>query len=166
MSLGMSKEGPVNGKEGPSSSKQPNVVADDSEEEMDEDAIWAAIKHKEEEEAALKAKDPQTVKAEAEARLPVEPDMSAAGVVRVAVRMTDGSRITRRFDHKDKVASLFDWLLSSSLEVAGKGGKGFDLVAAEPGAKPLANPYDGGGEVTLEGAGLSVSVLLVIKWRG
>lgn len=141
----------------------------DEEEEMSEEAIWAAIRQKEEEERlAATKKDPQTLKAEAEARLPAEPEPSNVGVVRVAMRLSDGSRVQRRFETKVKVQSLFDFLIASSLEAAEKGGSAFDLALAEPGAKPLVNPHDGGAgaEMTLEDAGLSGSVLLVVKWRG
>jgi hypothetical protein len=137
------------------------------EEEMSEEAIWTAIRQKEEEErlAALK-KDPETLKAEAEARLPAEPEPSSVGVVRVAVRLGDGTRVQRRFSASSSTKVLFDFIMSLSLEAAERGGRAFDFALAEPGAKPLPNPYEAqGAEMTLEDAGLSGSVLLVMKWK-
>ena len=88
---------------------------------------------------------------EAEERLPVEPQKSnTATYIGIAIKIVTGeefSTISRRFDPKDKIASLYDFVLSSSLEIAQKGGAAFDLRVDKCSGWTdgyLPNPFDGG----------------------
>jgi hypothetical protein len=96
------------------------------------------------------------VTAEASGRLPPEPAEGEAGVVRVALRLPDGSRCQRRFNGTDTVHALHDLVLCTLPEAAA--GRKFTISPALPGAPPLSD-----ASAALESAGVA-GALLAVKW--
>eukprot|EP00955_Chlamydomonas_euryale_P099140 365198-Chlamydomonas_euryale.AAC.1 len=95
--------------------------------------------------------------AEAAARLPAEPDASASGACRVALRLPDGARVQRRFLASDALQAVHDFAVVQMGAAAG--GRPFELSGTAPGAPPL--PSD--AAQTLEAAGVA-NAMLAVKW--
>ncbi|KAK9817646.1 hypothetical protein WJX72_000123 [[Myrmecia] bisecta] len=102
-------------------------------------------------------KSASEVAAAAQAALPAEPAVGDPDGCRVAVRLSDGRRVQRRFFRSAAVQSLFDFCISECAEAAA--GRRFSLAHAGPGgATPLTDLSQ-----TLEQAG-AANAMLVMQW--
>ena len=104
--------------------KEARALAQKQEAEQAERARLAAA-----ESAAIALR--QSRRAAAQARLPPEPAASATGVVEVALRFPDGTRLIRRFDAIEPLASVFDAVEASSFEALAAS-EDLKLVASYP----------------------------------
>jgi len=84
-------------------------------------------------------------------RIPVEPSATEEGVTQLVIRLTDGSRLQRRFKATDKLQVVFDFVDSSN-EV-----DNYELVTNFP-RKVFSDPH-----VTLKEAGLSPQAALFVQ---
>jgi len=91
--------------------------------------------------------------AAAAACLPTEPEPGTPGALSVAVRLPDGTRLTRRFHPAtDRVGHLFAWVVSSS--PASPPPRAFRLVSSYP-RRVLEEPEGMGGGPSLAEAGFA-----------
>eukprot|EP00798_Chlamydomonas_sp_ICE-L_P008221 gene8221-1487_t len=146
---------------GATSVEGPSNAMDDSLDDIDEEEVWARIREDEaKEEAARNKPSAEQVLAEAQKRLPEEPpEATGSGpksVCRVACRMPDGQRLTRRFNKSDTVQAIMDYCVCQLPEAAA--GRKFGLHIAMGGGQ-LSTP-----EATLEAAGVE-GTLISVKWE-
>ncbi|KAG2487936.1 hypothetical protein HYH03_013515 [Edaphochlamys debaryana] len=130
------------------------------DDDLDEEAIWAQINAanagaRQEEEAAAAAaqsrvQGPEELAAEARARVPPEPADGDPEAVRVALRLPDGQRITRRFRRTEHVSVLYDFATAEC------GGKSVAISHATPGGAALSDRGQ-----SLEAAGVAGAMLAV-----
>jgi len=102
-----------------------------------------AAKEKEEQEQIEKQQQKQREREQIFRRLPYEPGLDEAGVTQLVVRLTDGSRVQRRFKNTDKLQVVFDFINSKDIEI-----EEYELVTNFP-RKSFSDP-----NMTLEQAGL------------
>jgi len=88
-------------------------------------------------------------------RVPPEPSPSEDGVTSLVVRLTDGSRLQRRFRVTDKIQAVLDFVDSSSNEV-----DSYDLLSNFP-RKVFSDPH-----MTLKEAGLVPQAALFVQEKG
>jgi len=85
-------------------------------------------------------------------RLPSEPLPSEEGITQLVIRLTDGSRLQRRFKVMDKLQTVFDFVDSTSNEV-----ESYDLLTNFP-RKVFSDPH-----MTLQEAGLTPQAALFVQ---
>ncbi|GFR40515.1 hypothetical protein Agub_g1084, partial [Astrephomene gubernaculifera] len=124
--------------------------AGDELDDLDEAAIWEQIRQAEQRQQAQQAeeqaqtqaasskKSPEEVAAEARARVPPEPAEGDPDSLRVALRLPDGSRLTRRFRRSEPVRALMDLALGAVAAAAA--GRSLVISHAMPGGGVLSDP--------------------------
>ncbi|GLI69181.1 hypothetical protein VaNZ11_013750 [Volvox africanus] len=162
LAIAMSMEGGENaGGSGPRAAADEVEAAMDELDDLDEAAIWAHIQAAERAAAAgteagapVETKSPEEVASQALARVPAEPSEGDPEAVRVALRMPDGTRVTRRFRRVDPVQVLFDFGLAHVPEAAA--GRSLVISHAAPGGQVLTDP-----EQSLDAAGVAGAMLAI-----
>ncbi|GIL42641.1 hypothetical protein Vafri_589 [Volvox africanus] len=162
LAIAMSMEG--GGNAGGSAPRAAGGEADadmDELDDLDEAAIWAHIQAAEKAAAAgtgagapVETKSPEEVASQALARVPTEPPEGDPEAVRVALRMPDGTRVTRRFRRADPVQVLFDFGLAHVPEAAG--GRSLVISHAGPGGRVLTDLQQ-----SLDAAGVAGAMLAI-----
>ncbi|GLC38061.1 hypothetical protein PLESTM_000679800 [Pleodorina starrii] len=131
-------------------------------EDLDEAAIWEQIQAAERAQGAKaeasgqKGKSPEELAAEALARVPAEPPEGDPEAVRVALRMPDGTRVTRRFRSSEPVRVLFDFGVAHVPEAAA--GRSLVISHAMPGGQALTDPEQSLGAAGVAGAMLAIKL--------
>ncbi|EFJ41718.1 hypothetical protein VOLCADRAFT_98325 [Volvox carteri f. nagariensis] len=170
LAIAMSMErGGVAGRDSPMAVREDGDQMADELDDLDEAAIWSQIQAAERAAAtaaaggtgagataAVKDKTPEEVAAEALARVPPEPPAGDSEACRVALRMPDGSRVTRSFRRTDTVRALFDLCVAHVPEAAA--GRSLVITLAAPPGQPPLDPEQTIGAAGVAGAMLAVKL--------
>jgi len=134
-----------------------SLAEDESREQRQKEDQRRIIEEKEAEERELqrersKLQEREKRKELCRQRIPIEPSLNEDGITQLVIRLTDGSRLQRRFKVTDKLEVVFDFVDSSSNEI-----DNYDLVTNFP-RKVFSDPH-----VTLKEAGLFPQAALFVQ---